>query len=68
MTRGVCIGKDGAVSGAQRDGDAAVESVGLVGFGPKETKRSWRRGVFVAGWREGRLQLFGRKGADVRLW
>lgn len=63
MTKGDCIGKDEAVSGAH----TAVESVGLVGFGPKQTKRSWRRGVFVAGWREGSLRLFGRNGADVWL-
>lgn len=59
MTKGVCIGKDGVKSGGSETRDAAVESVVLVGFGPKETKRSWRRGVFVAGWREGRLRLLG---------
>lgn len=41
--------------------DSAVGGVGLAGFGPEETKRSWRRGVFVAGRREGRLRLFGEQ-------
>lgn len=33
--------------------DAGVEGVGLFGANAEETKRSWRRGAFVAGWREG---------------
>lgn len=33
--------------------DAAAEAVGLFGANPEETKRSWRRGAFIAGWREG---------------
>lgn len=68
MTKGVCIGKDGAVSGSQGGGTRPLESVGLVGFGPKETKRSWRRGVFVAGWREGRLRLFGAETGLIRAF
>lgn len=50
MTKGVSIGKDVALCGAWSD---AAPGVGLAGFGPKQTKRSWRRRVFVAGWRVG---------------
>lgn len=62
MTKGVSIGKDAAVSGARRDGAAPRKVSVWSGSARRETKRSWRRGVFVAGWREGRLRLFVRGG------
>lgn len=56
------------MSGLRRGGRRPLKvSVGS-GSVRRETKRSWRRGVFVAGWREGSLRLFGRICRTESVW